>query len=286
MKKTKRIISFFVGLCACLNMNVAAFALENETHYNPVLEELGISEEMFLEWPKEKRAFYQDIVAINDSVSETKYFKEVFVSSYAEEEESTPVLVEVDRTEYEMGISGNLLTTAAEDTKQIEGSWYAMTTTLKTVDALNGARKYVVVNTLDIDKKLFNSINRSGYLGVSVNSNTSPLSGSEFMRLSYTLGVSGQSDVETYNEAQHKYDGGYAFDFEIGGMMVSAQISMTFEIEPTVNGVRLLDGFGFAGYWNSVVVPTISIGSGGASLDITPQKGLVMSNNTHVQIAI
>ncbi|MGM9670517.1 MAG: hypothetical protein ACI3XD_02965 [Oscillospiraceae bacterium] len=293
MSRIRKCAAFVFAMCLCWSASAPAFALSHASQYNPILEELGISENVFEEMPIEQRMLYQDIVAIIDTASDTKYFKEVYESDYAEfstslptkNTTSTPVLIEIDQQEYELGKGSQNLDSTQGNVSTTSGSWYSMTTSVKKVSTLNGGFKYVVTNTLAINKSIL-SHDRTSYLGVSLNSNMSPLSGSEFMRLSYTLGVSNQSGVETSTHAQHKYNGGYAFDFDIGGMMISAEASMTFEVTTNVSNVTMLDGYGFGGYWNRTVTPTISIGSGGASITFTPSSGLIKANNTHAQLSI
>lgn len=277
--KITAIISF---ICLLTNITLSISAQGAMYVYNPILQEMGITEEIFWGMPVEQRNIYQEIVSIQEISTDTKFYKEVSSLNRAI---STPVLLEINQSEYRTGISTLSLTPIEESDDTTTGSWYKMTTIISKVETINGGIKYYITNTVDLDGSLFSGFDKSCYIGTSINANMSPVRNSEYFRLLCTLGVSGQQIIEDKDDVTtHKSAGGIAFDYIIGGMMVSAQAFMSVEVEKNVSNVTVFDGYGLAGYWQTTVNPSISIGSGGASISISPQKTLTRAQDTHVQI--
>ncbi len=260
--------------------------------YNPILEEMGISEEAFEAMPPEKKAFYQGFRSIIDSTSDIRYFKEVGVSGTDGTMEYT--LVETTKEAYENRSEESMIQPYGKNPDIVYETWCTMTTTIITGDKTNGRTYYTVKNELDIDiekmEQGFAIFDRTALIAISLNSNMSPVTGSEFLHLEYTNltgSNAGKPGSEYVWNAQHKSSIGYAFDFCVDNSKRSHKVTMAYQaISNTSSDASIVDAFGSACFWAKVVkVNSVTFGpSGVEKIGISTNDKCFLAKNTHAQV--
>lgn len=285
MKRTIRVFSLVVAICMCWSITAPVFAASAQPGYDSILQELGISEEMYWAMPAEKRTLYQDWVEITASVSDTKYFKGVSTTDL--DGTTTQILVEITEAEY---IDRNAEIQPIANPSSITTYWCSLTTTIKKGETVNGLVRYYVINNLEVDSDNMGIIvlDRSAFTGISIGSNMSPVSGSEVLSLDFTYLTGGTGQGREYiMDAQHRSSGGYAFDFVLDNSKRNYKITMAFQVVPNTNaGVTVVDAYGFAGYWGKTLEPSISVGADGVGIAVTPANYVSMTTNTHAQLFV
>lgn len=294
MKKTKKFVSLLCAMVMVLVWAAPVGAAEEMTvTYNSVLEKIGITEDVFWSMPAEKQALYQGIIDITDITTDTKYFHEV-----CDKESGESTLYEVSADQYaDRGISVQ----GWEVTDEVSGNWYVLTTFVGR-NEYNPSTPvqipYSVGSTLEVDRNelyffLAPVLDTDAYLGISINANMSPVSGSEYCSVKYTHLTgpnAGKEDSDTIQQAQHK-GYGYAFDFLMDNANIGYEITMGFGVvSNTTASATVVDAYGFAGYWGKVlsVSPSIDIGASGVGISISPAitNAKHQTLNTHAQLFV
>ena len=288
MCKLKKLLSILIALSLFTTATLPVFASPNAPTYNPILEKIGITEDAFWAMPPEKRVFYQDVQEITSISSSTKYYKLEEVSCETENLLSDPI--EVTEKEYVNATTPTIQQARAVgdliDTDEASGTWYKMTTTVSEMAVTSGERHLYVANRIELNQYAMGILNtgRSGFLGVSLNSNTSPISGSEMLTLEFSY-ITEPEKRYTYYYDTAPYKGcGYAFDIGVGPGTDRRIYTMTFMAMPNTSAsLTVFEGYGFAGYWTGSLSASINIGPFG-SITFGSTSNVVRANNTHAQI--
>lgn len=296
MKKVKRMFAVVLTVCFVQAIVLPAFAIAGtgELKYDPILEEMGISEDAFEAMPLEKKMLYQGFRSIVDSVSDTRYFKETGICGADGTMEYT--LVEATKEDYENRTERSLIQPYGNetDTDTVIENWCIMTTTIMKGIKANGRTSYTVKNELDIDiDNMGQSIailDRTALIAISLNSNMSPVVGSEVFQMDFTHLTgpkAGQHDTEWLWSAQHKSSIGYAFDFCVDNNKRSHKVTMLYEaVSNTSSDVSVADAFGSVCYWKKdVKISNVIFGpSGVEKVEINTKDKCFFAENTHVQL--
>ncbi len=295
MKKAKQFFAVLLAISFIQVMVMPTFAVagQAEMEYNPILGEMGISKEIFEGMPPEKKAIYQDYLSIGDSVSDTRYFKEIGVLSADGTIERT--MIETTKEAYENRVEENIIQPYGinSDTDTVYETWCTMETTITLGIKIDGNKAYTVHNKLDIDiYKMSQGIavfDRSALIAISHNNNMSAIPGSEYFRMDYTYLTGSQAGKPGYEEkftAPYKSSIGYAFDFRVDNNKRNHKVEMMYLAEPNTSNVTIADAFGSACFWAKVVtVNSVVFGSSGLeTVGITSNDKCFYAKNTHVQV--
>ena len=267
----------FLSVLICLSFILIPSSLAYDISYYDALDEIGISKEMYDGMPSNKKAFYSNL-NIGESVSSVTYYHSIDTLS------TLNTLEEVSETDFRLAERAILnkdssIAPALVNPDDSSGTWYEMETTVASVD---DDRYSLVINLYVICDDVKGLLGGgTGYVAGGVNSLCSPISGSEVFYREITS-ITGYEESEYQLDAPHKGNG-YGFDYEITDLHKYNNITMSFLFEE-LQSVNLIDGYGFAGYWDTVLSPSISISATGASLNISPVSRLVEAIDNHAQM--
>lgn len=104
------------------------------------------------------------------------------------------------------------------------------------------------------------------------------------MTREYTYNLDPSTRRKDYVESAPFKGYGYAFDFGIANTIRDIEVTMTYQVMPNTN-LKILDAYGFAGYWKGTVVPSISIGPG-LKISFSFDEKRIPADDTHVQLFI
>ena len=276
-------------------VSVSVYAVGDELEYNPSLRAAGVSPEAFADFPAEKKAMYANL-EILETVTTTKYYKVVSASdeevcTYSDisaKAEGENIFIEVSENEYKNaksimmseenagGVSPNLVN---PDTAS--GTWYEIET--KVSKASSGQyllEMYVEIIGDKLDEGLRSD--HKGYIAGGVNTDCSPISGSEYLHRTLMPILGSNPDSDSYYDAPYKGNG-YGFDYSIGVMAKSCTLEMGFLFEPRKT-ITMIDAYGYCGYWDQTITGSISIDISGPSISVSPTTKLVKAPDTHAQI--
>lgn len=288
----KKLLSLVLVLAMTFTVGASALALSvQEPTYNPVLMEIGISEEAFAAMPREKQMLYQGITQITEAASDTKYFKEV--GEMDDNGEMEYRMEEITKAEFD----------AKDDRPVTRGNpststdtWVTMTTTIKKGDTVSGKVRYYVMNTMKLDRNAMNqgfATNKSVINGITLNSHMSPVSGSELLTITYTHltgSHAGEQKTEYIMDAQHRSAAGYAFDFVAENSKINYEVTAVYQaMENTSTGVTVVDAYGGGGYLTAVLELTGCITfmpDFGFGIGFGLESYYIEANNTHAQIFV
>lgn len=296
-KRTKRTFCFLMILMIVVGtVGIPTGASYSDLlEYNPRLADFGITEERYNRMPMSHKEIYGNIefAAKEECVTEqvTKYFfvpAEPYVpqSTYGAKDliQERPY-IEVSKEEYESVVSYSNMDERLQNPDSTSGTWYSLLTEVAYMGTQDGNDCFILSNTLSVLPLEFGGARENtytGFLAGGLNALCSPISGTEIFDQENVY-FNSSEDLPTVYEAPHK-GAGYGFDFTVDSLMREANLSMSFLFEPNTTTVKLIDAYGFAGYWRTDNELDASISIGGPSISIAPTLNLYRASDTHAQM--
>lgn len=230
-------------------------------------EEEGFSTNSYDEFSYDDNDFYSDVEEI----------------SYEE------YLQGVQQAEFESELDDKFSTYASHRTST---SYKTMRTVLTKINK----NKFQVTNNVRWNKNPKHR--KNDIIGVSINSNTSPIKGTEWARQTWGTLSGHKKGSATYTTKSNKWQrsgGGYGLYFKLKGGRASdgspwryMTMYMEYQIKPNVSNLVTVDAFGDYRHQqkSTNITPSFSIGSDGVGISISASQNKYYSKhpNTHVQV--
>lgn len=212
---------------------------------SPALVKIGITENAYVQMSVHTQILYSDL-RFGEAVTQIRYFR-VIESNSAEAAtyglSQGPLTIEVTEEEFNAGTAARKSTTSSAyvNPDQSSNTWYKL---LVQITKEIGSKQYAVSVFLNIYHQGFPGLKpRTFYIAGSVNSNMSPISGSESCYVIYK-----PNGEEHLTRAPHKWTG-YGFDFLVDSAThYNYTAGMTFLAEPNISTLTLVDAYGYAGW--------------------------------------
>lgn len=170
---------------------------------------------------------------------------------------------------------------ASED--EVSTSWISVTTRLSYANVGRWA--------LSSEVSLHGSVgsNSTDVIGLGINSQTSIVAGSEYLHRHYaeTDSHTGEATIiDEYPTVQIKTSSGYAAYYKVTPKMETQTVYYLLAVRTNNSGATVVDGYGHYARKSQSVTPSVSFGSGGASISITPSSNWSYAPATHVQLEV
>lgn len=125
-------------------------------------------------------------------------------------------------------------------------------------------------------------------IALGINAQCSIISNSEYLHRHCTLWDPESSipmiDVDYYPTVQVKSAAGYASYYDVESIEINNDVYFLVALTTNNSNATVIDGYGFYLRRNTVVTPSISFGTGGSSISLSPSTGWSAAPSTHVQL--